>query len=30
MHSECTDSRISDATWELAIGVQNILEAYDG
>ena len=25
---ECTDSRISDETWELSIGIQKILEVY--
>ena len=28
LYSECTDSRISDETWELAISIQKILEAY--
>ena len=28
MYIECIDSRISDETWELAIGVQKVLEAY--
>ena len=28
LYIECTDSRISDETWELAIGVQKILKAY--
>ena len=28
LYTECTDSRVSDGTWELAISVQKILEAY--